>query len=152
MYSGTDLKEEIKRVIDRTISAGMRVRASWIATEIGNSHPDHFGKDVDFWQLTGISGVHAEVRRFISSIKTDEEDEEQQGKLPFTVSGYRYLQKIYFVSDPTTPEEGNVGIPINEMSDSQIENKANEYEKMAAGCVAHADELRRYLRNRSRAA
>ena len=148
MYSASDLRKEIKEVIDDTIGLGKRVKAAWIATEICNRHQEISGEDTEFWKFTGISDVHSEVRKFISSIKSDEEDEEKQGALPFTMPGYRYLQKFYFVADPTNPDDGNVGIPITEMSGEQIEAKAQEYERMAAGCVAHANELRRYSRNR----
>lgn len=152
MYSLTLLKDEIKTVIDRTLGSGQRVRAAWIATEVCNQHKDIDGDDKDFWQFTGVSGVHGEVRRFLSSVKSDEEDSSRQGDLPFTMPGYEYLQKMYFVSDPLNSEEGPVGTPLIEMNDEQIEAKAVEYEKMAAGCTNHANELRRYLKNRKAAA
>jgi hypothetical protein len=154
VYSGSDLRGEIKEIVNRTVANGIRVRAAWIATEICNNHPYISGEDSEFWSYTGASGVHAEVRRFLSSVKSDEGDESKQGKLPFTMPGYQYLQKMYFVSDLSDEESDGapVGIPLTEMTDEQVELKAKELERMASGCMAHADELRRYARNRKQAA
>lgn len=117
--------------------------ASWIAHAICNSHAEGLAENDEalFWRHCGYAEVRDEVRRCINRRAGDREDGEAgQGFLP----GFRHLQSHYIVSR----DGEDVGVPVYDLSDEEIEAKAAKYRGMGAACYAHADELDRFRRDR----
>ena len=58
--------------------------------------------------------------------------------------GFAHLQAYYIVER----EGDEVGVPVYDLTDLELEQKADLYSSMGTGCLAHADELRRFKRAR----
>lgn len=144
-YSGIDLITEIRKLIDEKLECGETVQAAWIATEVTSRHENIDGEDADFHFFCTGHYVRQQVRRALKhyDCSVDKASDPQ-----LVLPGYECLQRAYAV----TREEQQVIVPIDNLSDPEIEAKAAELENMAAGALKHADELRRYVRNRQLAA
>jgi hypothetical protein len=115
--------------------------AGRIAAAICDAHRSALpeGDDGLFWQWTGYRHVREMVRRQISKrVGAHESPERPQLALP----GFERerLQDYYLVER----DGRDVGVPVVDLTDEEIEAKASEYRTMGAACYAHADELDRF--------
>lgn len=130
--------EEISAELDRLQAGGERWVANWITHTIVGRHEPEIGRDAEFWRYCGYSTVRDAVRRHINGRAGDRpERDERQLRLP----GYEHLQAYYIVKRKRL---GEVGVPIQQMTDQEFDEKIGRYEAMGANCMAHAEELRRY--------
>ena len=141
MYTNRELNQEIEEAVMSAIKAKCPVTCSWIATEINSRHPE---PEDEYWLLIGTIGLQTRIRSYLGGLKKAQ-DRSQTDQL--VLPGFCYLQQAYFAEDPSG-ESAPVLIPLDQMTDEQIERKAEELEKMSAGCAIHVKELRRYLKKR----
>lgn len=137
-YEGT-LKVEITVVLDRLESQGKAMLAPWITHSICNKHKDGLAQndDAEFWEFGGYKTCRSMVTRTINQRAGDNPiGEQKQALLP----GFEHLQSFYVVDR----KGDEVGIPVDLMTDEEIDDKAEMYRKMAGACIGHADELIRY--------
>jgi len=139
MYSQNDLANEIHELIATTVNNDQVVAAGWIAQAIFNKRQDITGGDADFYKAKAWDAVRADVRQALNRYKSKPE-EDQQLVLP----GYRYLQKAYMVER----NQEQAVVPISQMTDEEIIARVAEYQRMADGCMKHAEELMGYLSRR----
>lgn len=147
MYSFSDVQREIGAKIQWLIkNNGSVLHPQFIAHSVASDHPDVDGADADFYKCCSFAKLRDEVRQQINrmKVKTEQEDGSEQLVMP----GFEHLQQRYFVDR----DGENCIVKINEMSDDEIEAKAQEREAMGRACYAHADELRRYRELRKSAA
>jgi hypothetical protein len=154
MYSNSELKNEILEVIQKTITERRPASSAWIAMEICNNHPlpdEWSGDDYEFWMMCGTSGVQSKVRAVVNQLKNEQDKGEQLDLPGILKAGFKHLQEAYFIANQSDEQSIPILLPLDQMTDEQIDVKAEEYERMAIGCQEHADELRRYRRDRKAA-
>ncbi len=135
------LQTEIANTVEGVIDAGRPLEASWITHAIIGSHRDAVAAEEDaaeFWLHTAYSAVREQVRRFISKRLGTEAQRGAQRQM--TLPGFKHVQAYYLVHR----DDDDVGIPAMELSDAEIDAKAEEYRSMGAACFEHADELERF--------
>lgn len=140
MYSQSELIEEIKAVID-ALEDHQPAVASWIVQGIVSAHGDIQGTDKDFYVLCAFGHVRTAVREVFRRYRVapDEEPDPQ-----LIMPGFERLQKRYLVER----DGDQIAVPIEQLTDQEIDEKIAELERMAAGCKCHAEELRRYKGSR----
>jgi hypothetical protein len=122
--------------------------AQAIALDICGSHKHALSDDEHgwFWQWNGYQNVRDMVRQRINKrVGSDDPTPRAQIVLP----GFERdrLQDYYTVSR----DGAEVHVPVVDLTDDEIEAKAEEKRKMGAACYAHADELMRFKRWRREA-
>lgn len=139
-YTRKDLATEINDEIEIKLSAGMTIVDSWLVQAILSKHDE---TDLsDFSKCARLEFVKDEVGRCVRRFKEPEPDELDQLTLP----GFRRLQKAYKIER----EEQQLIVPIELMSDAELEAKALEHDNMAKGHNVHAREIRRYIKARQK--
>lgn len=137
------LSNEINRELDRLQTAGERWVANWIARAIVEKHEGELTPEADFWRHCGYASTREAVRRTISARAGDKADratDDRQMSLP----GYQHLQAYYLVKR----RGKDVGVPIADMSDAEIDGKISRYEAMSVACRHHAEEFREFKTKR----
>ena len=139
MSYAEQLKTQINARINNLIESGEPLRAQWIAHEVCEEHTEGLAENdhADFWRHGGYKACREEVRRCIGKRVGDKpKARDNQLKLP----GFDHLQEYYLV------ERGGdeIGVPVDGMTDDEIDAKAHLYRQMGMGCFAHANELDRF--------
>lgn len=141
MRSTTDVTREIRGMVQERISAGEVIRVDWFTSEILALKSQIEGHDADFYIACGVDFIKDTVKRCIGDYKPKAE---AVASAQIVMDGFTHLQKAY-----TVDREGEtVLVPVDLLSDGEIEARASELEEMARGCIAHARELRGYQRAR----
>jgi hypothetical protein len=139
---------EINAKLDELATEKTAWRAQWIAQAICSEHSTGLAgtPDADFWRHCGYVECRDEVRRCINRRAGDDKpaSDDRQLHLP----GYERLQLYYVV----TRDGDDVGVPVEELTDQELEAKAATYRSMGAACYRHADEIDRFKRLRRVAA
>lgn len=144
MRSKTDVTREIRGMVQERIASGVVVRVDWFTTEILSMKDKIEGDDADFYIACGADFIKDTVKRCIGEYTPKANAASSQ---QIVMDGFDHLQKAY------TLDRGGqqVLVPVDLLSDDEIEARALELEAMAKGCIAHAKELRGYKRARSAA-
>ena len=141
MYSIQDLDREIEKAVAARTE---RFHKSWLVKLIQDAHPDIRGKDADFARSAAGYWIAARVTQFFMNSKAQESAAETPEQLRFP--GYEYLQRRYSVE-----HKGQQWIiPVEEMTDAELDRKIAEHVAQAGGHNAHAFELRRFKDERPR--
>lgn len=140
-FSEKDLYDEVQAIFDEMVLANKRIQVEWLANAVIARHPDASGADMDFYTLCAWKHLPVAVRAVVRRSKPDEEGRaERDLPLQPSLPGFTRLQTHYHVE-----RDGEIElVPIDELSDADIDLKVQEYERMAEGCRLHAAELRRY--------
>jgi len=139
VYSFSDAQREIVAKIQWLIeNNGSVLHPEFIAHAVVGDHPDVNGEDADFYKCCSFAKIRDEVRQQVNRMKIA--TEKQEGSEQLVMPGFDYLQQRYFVDRDNEP----CIVRIEEMTDDELEAKAQEREAMGRACFAHADELRRY--------
>ena len=142
MYSLSDLKQEIEQTI-HSMESQSRLHPEWITQAVMSRHSDLDGEDSDFYQCCTRAEVRSQVRKRLNQYKASADTGVDR---QIVLEGFERLQKRYLI-----PENGEqVAIRIQDMTDAQLQAKADEYRAMGAGCFQHADEIDRYRAQASR--
>ena len=144
MKSTTEVTREIRRIVQDRIDAGVICRVEWLTTEIIAQKDQIDGDDVDFYVACGIEFVKKTVKRVIGEYEPKTGVADTQ----IILDGFCHLQKAYTVER----DEQTTLVPVNLLTDAELEARAAELDAMAAGCIAHADEIRNYRQSRAFAA
>lgn len=140
MKSTAEVYRDVRALVKSKIDSGVIVQVDWLTTEILAEMSDIEGDDADFHRACAIIVVKGIVRSVIG--KYDKVSSEVGDQL--TLEGFDHLQKAYTVKRKNMI----VLVPIDQLTDIEIDDRAMEYDKMATGCRAHAKELRAYSTNR----
>lgn len=136
-----DIQSLIARLVADKIDAGHVVNMQWATKEILDTYCDIEGRDVDFYLITAKFYIADLVKRCIKKYETPGQTASGQ----IVMDGFEHLQKAY----PVDRGEGREIVPVSQLSDAELEDRAADYEKMAAGCKKHALEIRQYINSRS---
>ena len=140
------LQSEINRLLDSLTSRKQQWSAIWIAHRICEGHKAglsefaHDQEHVEFWRYSGYKTTRKMVTETINRRAGGDSSVQIQTTLP----GFIQLQEYYVVK-----REGvEVGIHRDFLTDDELEERADFYEKMGHACVSHATEIRRFKRLR----
>lgn len=138
------LVKEINVELNRLMEERQEWNAKWIAHAICKNHFDGLADNDhrDYWEYCGYRTCRDEVRRCINARIEDRPEGVKDRQL--LLHGFEHLQAYYVVHRG----DEDVGVPIDNMTAAEIEEKATLYRAMGKACFKHADELERYLSNR----
>lgn len=137
MYAFADLQKEIGAKIEwLRNNNGPTLHPDWITQAVMADHPDVDGKDADFYTCCSRVSIRKEVREQINKLEAPESKNSNQ----LTLEGFEHLQQYYVVKR----DNEQVAVRIDNLTDSELEAKATEYENMGRSLLQHSDELRRY--------
>lgn len=139
----TSVYAEVRKFIADKIDNGELVVVEWLTHEIIGRKSGIDGPDTEFYRVCAFTHVKDVVKRCVGKYDAKPETDRQ-----LVLTGFEHLQVAYSV----VRGDQIVLVPVNLLSDAEIEERAAEYEAMAAGCRAHARELRSYRLERSAAA
>ena len=149
MSYSDQLRTEIVEILNALAEEHRPWNPDWITTAICGNHEHGLseinGEDIEFWRYCGQRACREAVRRCINQLAGDR-PEQDDGQL--VLPGWDHLQAYYTVNRDGT----SIGIPVFDLTDIEIKEKAKEYRKMGEGCFAHADELLRFLSQRAASA
>jgi hypothetical protein len=137
-----ELMKEVEAVIEKRLERGEPAALTWIIEAVMRHHQGIAGADREFFLLCGREHIHVTVRAILRSRHQEEgEPEANQGEL---FPGYERVQRSYAV--PRGGEQ--VVVRVEHMTDREILDKAMELDAIGLGALAHARELREFLRGR----
>lgn len=121
---------QVRDLVRDRIASGVIVHADWITSEIVQKYSDIEGEDASFYQLCARNHIREIVRSVI----------EKSGEA--SRPGFDRLRDAYLVSR----HGRSVLVPLDLLTDEELQARADELEKMAKGCRGHAAELMRIAR------
>lgn len=142
MISLKDIRQEVREIIRERINANVLTSADWLTHHVMRSHSDIQGSDADLHVILAHKALSAIVKECVGKYEPKPENTDQD-----LLPGFDYVQCAYPI------ERGGVRVlvPTDLLTDDEVEARAIEFEGMARGCIAHAKELRAYIRLRASA-
>lgn len=134
MYSSGDLRSEIDAKIFSLMQDHQKLSPAWITQSVLNDHPEPCSH---FHLCCTRMAIRKEVTQRINKV---------EGSMPhpqLKLEGFAHLQE-YYVIDSADEEDSKEGVPVDLMSDEQLDRKADAYDAMGVACHEHAAEIRRY--------
>lgn len=144
MSAADRISDEINRLLDHLADDEETWEPRWVAHSLVEKYDDGYN-DLPYEEETRHAMYRycrEQVRRIIAR-RTDPTEQSGSDEQP-TLPGFDHVRHYYDVER----EGGIVGVPVTEMSDSEIDGKAEEYRRMGDALYAHADELERFKRER----
>lgn len=136
------VKQEVTIFISNKIGDNQIVNIDFIVHEITASKPGIEGPDTDFY----VWLAHRELREIVKSCVAKYNAKENVSR-QISLPGFEYLQIAY----PVQRDGDSLLVPIERMTETEINERAAEYEAMGRGCLNHASELRGYVARRNAA-
>lgn len=131
--------KEIRKYVTDKVNSGAIVRVDWLTAEIIASKDRFEGDDSDFYLICAHKHVAEIVKDCIGKYKPKPQVDAQ-----LVLDGFEHLQKAY----PVERDGVRLLVPVHLLSDEELEARAIEYVEMARGCVAHAKEIRAFIKAR----
>jgi hypothetical protein len=134
-----DLRTEVRAVIEEVLREGKPAEASWLTHNIVERHRSILGDDTDWYRACAYGHVRALVRLELGRYKaSDDTERDEQLVLP----GFTYVQRAYLVRR----DDEQMLVRIEQCTLDELWAKIADLRAMAAGCIDHARELERYIR------
>lgn len=137
------LVREINAELDRLAERRDKWVAKWITHSICESHraalPDSDGSE--FWRWNASRNVREMVRKQINRRAGDDAERGNSAQLDLDGFSRKLLQDYYL----TEREGRDVGVPVTDMTDTELQAKAHHYRAMGATCFEHAKEIERFV-------
>lgn len=118
------------------IASRQVVDRKWLTLEVLSNYSGIDGEHADYYRAMARKFIDSTARRVIGKLESA-----NPGQSEFTMEGYEHLQMAY----PLRRKGELMIVPVDQASDSELEERACEYEAMADGALAHAAEIRRYI-------
>lgn len=144
MMKQSELTAAVRDMIEARTANGEPAATSWLVREFAGQHPALDGPDRDLHELC----MYGHVRWTVRDVLRDMHEEESEEQTRFEGSGFHHLQRRYTIE---RGEGEQVVVPLERMTPEECEAKADELQRMADGCKAHAAELREYARRQREA-
>lgn len=139
----SELLAEVERLIEEAVEEQRVTDKGWLIQSVLASHGNPEGDSADFFSLCAYEHVSDTVRSALSRYRPKPEGEETKDQ--WVLPGFERLQKAYLVDRDGKSKV----VPIVKMTTEEVAAKAEEYRRIGAGCQEHADELDRYLQQRT---
>lgn len=127
---------DIHKIIDEKFAANVIVTARWVTKCVMETRADIFGGDADFYRDCAARDITRLVRSALGKYDADEVTPRD-----LLLPGFEHLCRAYSV----TRNDEVMLVPVKLCTDLELAGRADELEKMAKGCRAHAREIREYL-------
>lgn len=137
------IRTEIRALIDEKISAGVAIRADWVAAGILESKSKITGEDKEFYLTCAYNDIRRMAKEVIGKFKVSDETPEQ-----LILPGFKHLCKAY----PMIRDDDVVLVPVDQCTTAELLLRAEQLDEMAVGCRAHAKEIRTYVMAKAEAA
>lgn len=141
--STQNIRDQINGKIESLMGRNAILDPGWITHSVLADHFDTLvkGQNDDFWLICTGRFVRDQVRRALNDLTdiSPEKSPDMQMILP----GFDHVRKYY----PVLRNGVEQHVPVVEMTDRELTDKAEELRIMGRSCIQHADELVR-LRNR----
>lgn len=137
------IRTEIRAIIDEKISAGIAIRADWVAVGVLGTKDKIEGDDAEFYRVCAYNEIRRIAKEVIGKFKATDETPAQ-----LVLPGFTHLCKAY----PMDRDGEVVLVPVDQCTTAELLTRAAQLHDMAVGCVAHADEIRAYVTARAEAA
>lgn len=137
------VRSDIRALIDEKLSAGVAVRADWVAVGILEIRNKISGEDEPFYRVCAYHEVRRLAKEVIGKFRVSDETPEQ-----LVLPGFKHLCKAY----PMERDEEVVLVPVDQCSTAELLLRAEQLDGMADGCRAHAGEIRAYVMAKAEAA
>lgn len=134
----------VNQVVADAVSAKKVVTVHAVLSQILALRADVTGKDAHYYISHASKDICAEIRRCINRYNDIQPSAEAQ----LVMSGYENLRVAYSVA--RYGEQALV--PLELMTDEEIDGRAEHIDAVAKTCRIHAQELRLYKRRRAAAA
>jgi len=129
------ISAEIAAIIDRRIASNNPVPVTWVVHEFMGRHNQISGPDTDFHRLTAYAYVKDVAKRLVG--KFDDVEVDSTRLLP----GFEHLRIAYTVSR----DGQSILVPVDQCTDEELIERAEMFERGAAGLVSHAKEIRTFV-------
>lgn len=140
----SELIAEIVEMIEAALLEDRVVKTKALTSALLDKHKRIQGFDVPFYLLCAGEHLRDTVAAALRRYKPHPDAEEPDPQHPLIFPGYTRLQRAYLVER----DGASSVVPVGLMTDRELDDKAREYLTIAAGCSEHADEIRRYQRQR----
>lgn len=137
------LYSKVRSIIDTRLDAGEIVALTWITHQIVADHDGIQGEDAEFYRLCAYDAIQRVAKRVLGKYEASTTPDAQ-----LIMDGFEHAQRAY----PVERNGERVLVPTDLLTAEELEARASEYDRMAAGCRAHAKELRYLARTRMVAA
>ena len=137
-----ELERSAHDLIADKISNNQEVKMHYMVQEIIVDQGLIEGDAVPFYQLCAKEFVYRIVKKVVDRYD-DESVSAQVQQLNF--DGFEHLRKAYSLKRNSE----RVLVPVEQMTDIELLNRAEELESLAKGANAHAREIRRFVSDRS---
>jgi hypothetical protein len=140
MESKNEIVAEISAMIAGKITANVAVNCAWLTTEYLNTKSDISGSDLPFYSTCAHHYVWDVAKRCVKRYDDQASSESQQ----LVMDGFEHLRKAYPVN-----RGGEIClVPVNQCTDDELRQRAEEYLSMSQALVKHAKEIFAYLEMR----
>ncbi len=130
---------EVRKFIADKIDNGETIVVAWLANEFVSSKSGIEGEDAEFYRECALLQLRDIVRRCVGKY-----DAKPVTNAQLILKGFEHLQVAY-----TVPRGAQIVlVPVNQLTDAELLDRAAEYDLMAKGCKAHAREIRSYVETR----
>lgn len=140
MYADSDLEKEVREIVEGGGDDELP-KALIVDKILAQKTPE---SDADFFGLCARAHTEDAVRRFLNRYRGTAKADIVDPQL--ILPGFERLQRFYLVER----RDAQVLVPVEHLSDAELERKAVDYVAMGDGCHEHARELRRYVLARSK--
>lgn len=134
------LAAEIRKFVQDRLDAGIILHAEWVTLAVIEAREAPTGDDADFFLLCAREHIYEIVKKVIGKY-TPKPQLDKTDPLP----GFEHLQRGY----PVVRDGVKMLVPTDLCTEDELLARADEYDAMAAGCIAHAQEIRSYIKGRA---
>ena len=132
---------EVRKFVQDRIDSGSIIRTEWLTAEYLGSKSKVEGDDVGFYRTCALAHVSEVIKQVIGKFNPKRTKTDEQLLFP----GFEHMQKAY----PVKRDGIHLIVPVELLTDEELEERAAEYDRMAQGCRDHARELREYRLTRA---
>src|SRR5262245_32771826 len=142
------LVNEAREFYEARLDEKRAIPMVWAVSEIIRAHESVENSDREWWETCAQVAVYAAVSEVVRKIKAAEDEPDSEAEQESLFPGYRHLQRRYIVER----NEDQVTVPVELLTDEEIDAKILEHERQSAGHLSHAQELMRFKSERRTAA
>jgi len=133
-----EIEQVAHQLIADKIGAGEIVQMQWAVHEVVSSKAEIQGEGEEFYAFCARDCVYGIVKKCVE--RYDKPDAPDQ----LLLKGFDYMREAY-----TVKREGKIDlVPVDQIADDEMLERADKYERQSEGLLAHAEEIRRFVRDR----
>lgn len=137
------IRSEMHKIAQDGIAAGEVITLDAIVHAVLETRDDIEGDDAPFYRVNAFDNLKRIAKTVVG--KYDAKDTTDADVL---LLGFEHLCKAY----PMMRDRVVALVPVDQCTDIELYARAAQLDEMAKGCVAHAIELREFVRTRSQRA